>query len=71
MRVVRKPDATVEVDVAKKRLPGRGAYLCFAHACLERAKQRRALQRALRCEINDEVFVKLAHLVANTSCDAE
>ena len=65
LRVVRKPDATVDIDLAKKRSPGRGAYLCFAISCIEHAKVRRILPRALRCEIKDEVYIQLTQLLAN------
>ena len=32
------------------RAPGRGAYLCFDVACIERALQRKALERALKLQ---------------------
>ncbi len=40
-------DGTVRVD-ARRRLPGRGAYLHPARDCVERAIGRRAIPRALR-----------------------
>ena len=32
------------------KAPGRGAYLCFDVACIERALQRKALERALKLQ---------------------
>jgi len=36
-----------------QRLGGRGAYICSAH-CLETACKRKAVQRALRCNVSPE-----------------
>ena len=46
-RIVRGPDGTVSYDPTGKAA-GRGAYLCGQPACLELARKRRAVQRALR-----------------------
>jgi predicted RNA-binding protein YlxR (DUF448 family) len=42
---------TVKVVVAGRGLSGRGAYLCRKQACLDRALQRRAFQRAFRATV--------------------
>jgi predicted RNA-binding protein YlxR (DUF448 family) len=41
----------VKVVVAGRGLQGRGAYLCRKQACLDRALQRRAFQRAFRATV--------------------
>jgi hypothetical protein len=41
----------VKVVVAGRGLQGRGAYLCRKQACLDRAVQRRAFQRAFRATV--------------------
>ncbi len=49
---------------------GRSAYLCQRQECLEEAKRRKRLQRALRCQVADTVYASLEqrlhdHLVAD------
>lgn len=46
-RIVRAPDGRVEYDPTG-RAPGRGAYLCGRPGCLELARRRPAVQRALK-----------------------
>ncbi|RYG63936.1 YlxR family protein [bacterium] len=43
------------------KAPGRGAYLCFDVACIERALQRKALERALKLQnpLTEEFKTKL------------
>ena len=49
VRVARRPDGSVAVGRAE---PGRGAWLCAGSAaCFESAVKRKALERALRCEV--------------------
>ena len=51
-RIVRKPDGGIAFD-ASGRMAGRGAYVCSAR-CLENAVGKRKLQRALRCELQED-----------------
>jgi predicted RNA-binding protein YlxR (DUF448 family) len=46
-RIVRAPDGTVRDDPGGKA-PGRGVYLCGTPVCLEAARKRRTIPRALR-----------------------
>ena len=39
---------------------GRSAYLCPNATCLEEARRRKRLQRALRCQVADSIYVTLA-----------
>ena len=41
------------------RAAGRGAYVCSA-TCFERARERRLLERALRCRLGDEDYERVA-----------
>ena len=50
IRVVRTPEGAVILDSTGKA-NGRGAYLCRKSECLQLAVKKRALQRALKCEI--------------------
>jgi predicted RNA-binding protein YlxR (DUF448 family) len=38
---------------------GRSAYLCPDPACLEEARRRKRLQRALRCQVADSIISTL------------
>ena len=57
-RLVRGPDGVVRADPAG-RAPGRGAYLHADQACVDRARRRRALERALRAQVPDAVWEAL------------
>jgi predicted RNA-binding protein YlxR (DUF448 family) len=48
----------VEVD-RQGRLAGRGAYLHASNECLETARKRRALERALGIQVPPELWVEL------------
>ena len=52
-RVVRAMDGSVDVDPTGKR-SGRGAYLCRARGCWDTALKKRALDRALKIEIDGQ-----------------
>ena len=55
VRIVRRPDGTVGVDVTG-RAAGRGAYLHASEACVETARKRRALDRALAASVPGDVY---------------
>ncbi len=58
LRVVRSPEGALSLDARGKK-PGRGAYLCPQAECLKKARRSRALERALECEIPEEVYQAL------------
>jgi predicted RNA-binding protein YlxR (DUF448 family) len=58
VRIVRRPEGGVEVD-RQGRLAGRGAYLHASNECLETARKRRALERALGVQVPPELWVEL------------
>ena len=58
VRVVKSPDGLISIDLTGKK-SGRGAYICRDITCLKKAEKTKALQRALECEINPEVFDSL------------
>ena len=47
---------------------GRSAYLCPNQVCLEEAKRRKRLQRALRCQVAETIVETLEQRL-NTSAD--
>jgi len=61
IRIV-KPKASPACVDAAGNMDGRGAYVCKDHKCLETAQKRRALNRALRCEIDEDLFNQL-HII--------
>lgn len=55
VRLVRIPDGSVQIDrEPRKRLPGRGAYLCPAQECWRAARTRKTLDRAFEVQIPAE-----------------
>lgn len=50
---------TVSLDKTGKA-SGRGAYICKKVRCLEIAAKAKRFQRALECQIPEEVFTKMA-----------
>ena len=55
VRIVRRPDGSVGLDRSGKE-GGRGAYLHASPECLETARKRRSLDRALRVSVPAEVW---------------
>ena len=62
VRVVRRPDGAVVVDVTG-RTPGRGAYVCPSHDCWSQAL-RGSLARVLRTQIRETDLIELRQAAA-------
>jgi len=58
IRIVRSKDGEVSLDLTGKK-SGRGAYICKDVKCLEKARKKKSLERALKHEIPAEVYTKL------------
>ena len=58
IRVVRSPEGEISIDFRGKK-SGRGAYICPDMECLRRARKARRLEKALDCQIPDEVYERL------------
>ena len=56
-RVVRLADGS---GLAFDQGEGRSAYLCQRQDCLEEARRRKRLQKALRCPVADSILTTLA-----------
>jgi len=54
IRIVKNKENQIFVDPTFKA-NGRGAYLCNSIECLEKSIKTKALNRAFKCEINEEV----------------
>lgn len=61
IRIVRTPEGVVEIDESGKK-NGRGAYLKRSVEAVELAKKKKALSRALECEIPDEIYSQLTEM---------
>lgn len=58
IRVIKTPEEEVLLDATGKK-NGRGAYLCFSDACLQKARRSKALERSLKISIPDEIYDRL------------
>lgn len=58
VRIVRNKDNEIFFDPTLKA-NGRGAYICKEMACLEKAIKTKALNRAFKTEISQEVYENL------------
>ena len=58
VRVVRSADGAAALDVTG-RAQGRGAYLHRDPSCIEIARKRKALDRALKATVSAEVWAEL------------
>ncbi|WP_245926238.1 RNase P modulator RnpM [Sulfoacidibacillus thermotolerans] len=68
VRIVLTPEGMVQVDLTGK-LAGRGAYICPSRACFDIARKRKALERALKAQLNDEVYEHLFGVVETREQD--
>ncbi len=67
-RVIRLANGGLALDAGM----GRSAYLCRDHACLEEARRRKKLQKALRCQVADSIYAALEQrLQTSPSAGAE
>ena len=70
IRVVRSPEGELSLDFRGK-LPGRGAYVCPASACLAKARKARALERAFETTLPDEVWQALEEQMKEVPDDGQ
>ena len=61
LRVVRGKDGVIAIDTAG-RLQGRGAYICPNADCLKTAVKKKALSRALKHPVENEIYAMIAPL---------
>ena len=58
IRIVRSPQGDISLDFTGKK-SGRGAYICRSINCLKKARKAKRIERALECDIPDEVYEAL------------
>lgn len=61
LRVVRTPEGEVRHDPTG-RANGRGAYVCASVGCIEKARKKKSLSRALKTEVTGSVYDELTAL---------
>ena len=62
IRVVRTPEGEIVADETGRK-NGRGAYLCRAEACFNKAVKTRALDRALEQPLSEEAAAYLRQVI--------
>lgn len=58
IRVIRSPEGEIELDFTGRK-NGRGAYLCNCAGCLQKARKKNTLARALKQEVSEEIYEQL------------
>ena len=61
-RIVKTPSGLVMVEKEEK-LWGRGAYLFKDKEVILSAKKKSSLSRALKCQVNEEIYLELLELL--------
>lgn len=64
LRIVRDKEGNVFPDVTGKA-NGRGAYIKKDISVLHTAKEKKMLERALECQISDEVYSEIEKVISN------
>ena len=64
LRIVRSKDGEISTDPTGKK-SGRGAYICNDIECFEKAKKKRSLERALKCQIPQEIYDALKESITD------
>ena len=59
VRFVRQADGRVALDPTGK-MAGRGAYVCATPECLDAARKRKGLDRALRVKLDADTYSRLS-----------
>jgi predicted RNA-binding protein YlxR (DUF448 family) len=62
MRLVLDAEGQLRVD-GTGRLPGRGAYVCRAPQCVQKAASKRLVERVLRTRVSPEALERLRALL--------
>ena len=64
LRIVRDKEGNVFPDMTGKA-NGRGAYIKKDINVLQTAKEKKMLERALECQISDEVYSEIEKVISN------
>jgi len=61
IRLVKDHDGNAIIDI-RQREDGRGAYICRNTECIETARKRHSIDRALKCHTSDDLYDRLKEL---------
>lgn len=64
IRVVKDTNGEISLDFTGKK-SGRGAYVCHALECLEKAENSRGLERSFKMGISKEIYASLRNELTN------
>jgi hypothetical protein len=62
LRIVKNKNGEIFVDESGKA-NGRGAYVCKEKECYEKLCKQKALNRAFKCDVPQEVYVKIGECI--------
>ena len=62
LRIVKNKNGEIFVDESGKA-NGRGAYVCKERECYEKLCKQKALNRAFKCDVPQEVYVKIGECI--------
>ena len=63
IRIVVNQAGEANIDVTKKS-PGRGAYICQNHDCLEKAKKAKGIERSLKRQVSAKLYESLTNYIS-------
>lgn len=66
VRIVKNNENQIFIDKTNKA-NGRGAYICSNPECFDKCIKTKALNRAFKCEIKDEVLQELKQTLINNN----
>lgn len=58
VRIIRTPLDEIQLDVTGK-MNGRGAYICREKACFDKAVKSKAVDRALKMNVPEEIYLSI------------
>lgn len=58
IRIIKTPEDEILLDVTGKK-NGRGAYICPDSVCMEKVRKTKALDRAYKMTVSEDVYEKL------------
>jgi uncharacterized protein len=64
IRLAASQDGSIALDPTGKK-PGRGAYVCRSHQCLEQALRGRKLDKGLKTRVNEQIIAALTAELAS------
>jgi predicted RNA-binding protein YlxR (DUF448 family) len=68
IRIVRTPEDEIIIDPTGKK-SGRGAYLCAKEEYIELAQKKKALERALKTNVDKSIYDELREYVKRVASD--